>query len=344
MVIMDNKYETVYKQFEKNFREEAEAFITEEDIKCTLQMERVRFSNAEKYNIPINKFAGSSLARYTKDMLRQRQPLFFIYYILSQVTSFFYCLLIWCVIKCVFLYLTGINKEAFTEKISMSLPVIFFAVVLICSSLIQFYTRKLLYSCKGNIKSKISIFNIACYIISAAVIVLSALFVYLGKAGYLSVYLSLFQVFIFTVAMLSVSGIHNVIYNSNFASFITVGCAIMLHKEPETDKAVAGYMELSLKTFLIRHKASSGSYNENSQLHAEYKEWMRSHAITLRSYGAVAFFITFMLVIICLRQLVIAGVSAGLAVFGIVALLITIMLFLEILSCNRIIKACQCNK
>ncbi len=76
---MDNKYETVYKQFEKNFKEEAEAFITKEDIKSTLHMEHVRFSNAEKYNIPINKFAGSSLARYTKDMLRQRQPLFFIY-------------------------------------------------------------------------------------------------------------------------------------------------------------------------------------------------------------------------------------------------------------------------
>ena len=63
--------------------------------------------------------------------------------------------------------------------------------------------------------------------------------------------------------------------------------------------------------------------------------------VTLRAYGAIAFFIAFMLVIICLRQIIITGISAGLAVFSIAALLITIMLFLEISSCNQIIKACR---
>ena len=45
---MDNKYETVYKQFEKNFKEEAGAFIAGEDIKSTLKMEKTRFNNAVK--------------------------------------------------------------------------------------------------------------------------------------------------------------------------------------------------------------------------------------------------------------------------------------------------------
>ena len=93
---MDNEYRTIYKQFEKNFKEEAGTFITEEDIKSTLKMEKARFDNAEKYNIPINKFAGSSLARYTKDMLRQHQPLFFIYYMSGIVTEFFYCIVKTC--------------------------------------------------------------------------------------------------------------------------------------------------------------------------------------------------------------------------------------------------------
>lgn len=341
---MDNKYETLYKQFEKNFREEAEAFITEEDIKGVLRMERVRFDNAEKYNIPINKFAGSSLARYTKDMLRQRQPLFFIYYIISQITSFFYCLLIWGTVKCIFLYLTGINKEAFTEKIPMSLPVIFFAVVITCNSVIQFYTRKNLYSCKGNIKIRIPVLNTVCYLVSAAIVVMSALFIYINKENYLSVYLSLFQVFMITVAMLSLSGIHNVIYSSNFISFIIAGCMVILHKVPEADRAVYGYIELSLKKFLVKHKVSRDSYNADSQLQSEYKKWMRSHAVTLRAYGAIAFFIAFMLLIICLGQLFITGISAGLIVFGIVVLLVTVILFLEILSCNLIIKVCCGNR
>lgn len=340
---MDGKYENIYNKFEKNFKEEAEGFIPEEDIRSTLQMEQVLFNNACKYNIPVNKFAGSSLARYTKDTLRQRQPLFFIYYVLSQITSFFYCLLIWGTIKCVFLYLTGINKEAFIEKIPMSLPVIFFAVVIVCNALIQFYTRKVLYPCKGNIKKKVSVFSISCYLISACILIASAVFLYLDKENYLSVHLSLFQIFIIAAALLSVSGVHNVVYNSNSALFVAICCAIMLHKVPETEKAVSGYIQASLKTFLLRKKISASSYNDNNQISAEYKTWLRSHIVTLRAYSAIAFFIAFMLAIICLRQLFITGVSAGMAIFGITVLVVTVMLFLGILSCNQILKAGRDN-
>ncbi len=295
---MDKKYENIYNQFEKNFKEEAEGFIPEEDIKSTLQMEQVLFNNAYKYNIPVNKFAGSSLARYTKDTLRQRQPLFFIYYVLSQVTSFFYCLLIWGTIKCTFLY-----------------------------------------SCKGNIKKKISVFNISCYLISACIVIASAMLLYLNKENYLSVYLSLFQIFIIAAAFLSASGIHNVIYSSNCASFVAICCAIVQHKVPETEKAVSAYIQASLKTFLVKQKISGSSYNDNNQISAEYKIWLRSHVVTLRAYSAIAFFIAFMLAVICLRQLFITGVSAGMAIFGITVLLVTVMLFLGILSCNQILKA-----
>ena len=76
---MNTEYNTVYGQFEKNFKEQAESFIPEDDIKITLKMEKIRFENAEKYDISINKLTGNSLARYTKDAIRRRQPLFFIY-------------------------------------------------------------------------------------------------------------------------------------------------------------------------------------------------------------------------------------------------------------------------
>lgn len=336
---MDSGYGTIYKQFEKNFREEAETFIAEEDIKSTLKMEQVRFSNAEKYNIPVSKFAGSSLARYTKDMARQRQPLFAIYYILSIITEFFYCLLIWMAVKCVFLYWTGINKEAFSGKNTMSLSVIFFATVIICNYVIRFYTRKQLYSCKADIKRKISVFNICCYLISAVIIVVSAIFIYLNKENYTGISLSLFQVFIFTVAMLSASGIHNVIYSSHFTSFITIGYAVIRRNSSGKDKAVEKYIQLSLKSFLIQRKIPEPRYKENASLQAEFKQWMRSKTVSFRTYGAIAFFILFILLIICLRQLVLAGISAGFIIFSLVTLLITIMLFIEILSCNYIIKS-----
>ena len=72
---MNTEYNTVYGQFEKIFKEQAESFIPEDDIKITLKMEKIRFENAEKYNISINKLTGNNLARYTKDAIRRRQPL-----------------------------------------------------------------------------------------------------------------------------------------------------------------------------------------------------------------------------------------------------------------------------
>ena len=128
---MNTEYNTVYGQFEKIFKEQAESFIPEDDIKITLKMEKIRFENAEKYNISINKLTGNNLARYTKDAIRRRQPLFFVYYTLSIVTGFCYFLLMWSIAKCIFLYFTGTNKEAFSDRLSFSVSLIF--------SLLQLY-------------------------------------------------------------------------------------------------------------------------------------------------------------------------------------------------------------
>ena len=40
---MNTEYNTVYGQFEKIFKEQAESFIPEDDIKITLKMEKIRF-------------------------------------------------------------------------------------------------------------------------------------------------------------------------------------------------------------------------------------------------------------------------------------------------------------
>ena len=57
---MNTEYNTVYGQFEKIFKEQAESFIPEDDIKITLKMEKIRFENAEKYNISINGLSKHS--------------------------------------------------------------------------------------------------------------------------------------------------------------------------------------------------------------------------------------------------------------------------------------------
>lgn len=335
---MNTEYNTIYGQFEKNFKEEAESFIPEDDIELILKIEKIRFENAAKYNISINKLTGNSLMRYTKDVLRRCQPLSFIYYILSISTSFCYCLLMWSIAKCTFLYFTGTNKEAFSGKLSFSLSLIFFAVAIICNSVTHIYTRKLLFICNGNIKTKISLLNTACSIISAVIIIISTMYIYLKPGNVLTINLSLSEIFIITVAMLALSGIHNVIYSSHFTAFMSIGYAIMLRRKPQTDNAISHYKDLLLKEFLSLHGTTPASYKENIQLQSEFDKWLRSKAVTLRTYSAIAFFITFILAFICLRQLVITGISASFIIFTIVAIIITIILFLSILSCSYITR------
>ena len=69
----------------------------------------------------------------------------------------------------------------------------------------------------------------------------------------------------------------------------------MLHRKPQTDKAISHYKDLSLKEFLSIHGITTTSYKEDSQLQAEFNKWLRSKAVTLRTYSAIAFFIAFIL-------------------------------------------------
>lgn len=332
-----------YVEFEKIFREEANSFITEESIKNTLAMEKIRFENAEKYNIPIKKITGNNIARYTKDMVRRCQPLFFVYYILSVLSEFSYYLLIWSVVKCTYLYFT-VTEKAFSKKLSFSVSPIFFAVIIIYNAVTQIYARHLLFKCNKtdikNVNSKISVFNAICCFVSAVVVVVPALCIYLNLGQSLTLNLSLFEVFIFTVALLSVAGVHNVLYSSHFTSFIMTGYLYALHKLPEADSAISHYKELSLKSFLSSRKLAMSEYIKNVHLQAKFNQWLRQKVITLRVYGAVAFFITAILTAICLRQLITTGLSVKLVIFTATVFITTAFMLLEIISCNCVLKAC----
>lgn len=340
---MNNDYNAIYGQFEKNFKEEASSFITEESIQNTLAMEKIRFDNASKCNIPINTITGNSLARYTKDRLRQCQPLFSVYYILSMLSELSYYLLIWSIVKCTYFYFTGF-KKAFSVKLSFSVSLVFFIVIIIYSAVTKSYARNQLFKCSNNsiqnVKSKIYVFNTICGFISAVIVIVPALFVYLNLGRFPAASLSLFEVFIFTVAMLSVSGVHNVIYSSHFTSFITTGYLYMLRRIPERNSAISHYRELSLTSFLSLRRLTVTEYKESVHLQLEFNQWLRHKIITFRVYGALALFITAILAAICIRQLIITGPSTGLIIFTAAALVVTALMLLEIISCNCILKTC----
>lgn len=334
---MQNDYDSLYEKFEKDFKENALSLISNDKINATLKTEKCIFNNAKKNNIPAKLFTGNNPARYTKDAIRRNQSLFSIYYLLSMFTEFFYCLLIWSVLKCIFLYFTG-SPEAFTQIVPLSLSPVFFAAVILCNNIKQLNTRRLLSKYKVNVKSKITVSNIIFYFISAFIIIIPAFLIYKNIGTSSLLHLTLFEIFIITAGLLFISGIHNVIFSSHAASFIAIGQAVILNRSSDIKSCVAHYRELSLTDFLSSHNLTMSEYTKNDILKTEFNMSLRSKIITFRMYGALAFIIMAALTLLCLWRILTYGFSLGFIIFTIISVLINTGLILEILSCNFVLK------
>ena len=71
---MNTEYNTVYGQFEKIFKEQAESFIPEDDIKITLKMEKIRFENLSDI-LNLNLKLKINAKEYDKKMMDLAQNL-----------------------------------------------------------------------------------------------------------------------------------------------------------------------------------------------------------------------------------------------------------------------------
>ncbi len=343
---MNYDYDKVYDEFKENFKEEANSLISADKIQQVLKDEKRIFSIAKKHGISIKSFAGNNLVRYTKDTLRRCQPLSFIYFILSFFTEFFYCMLLWCAVKCCILYFIG-NKSAFSETIPLTAAPIFFTVVLICHAVTQNHTKHKLLRNADNLKHSVLIFNAVAYIISAVIIATVFLLLYLNlsNAGsrnrnifYDNFFnITLFNIFLYTVAFLFLSGIHNVIYSSHIVSFITIGTMLLLHHNNQVDKAINHYTALRLANFVSVRHITIDDYKKSDQHIKEFNSLTRSSLKSYRLYSSFGLFIAIVLDATCIMQLF-KALGIGFIIFTFVSLIITFILFIAILSCNGVLK------
>ena len=343
---MNYDYDKIYDEFKESFKEEANSLISADKIRQVLKDEKRIFSSAKKHNVSIKSFAGNNLVRYTKDTLRRCQPLSFIYFILSFFTEFFYCMLLWCAVKCCILYFIG-NKNAFSETIPLTAAPIFFAASLICHAITQYHTKYKLLRNTDNIKHSISIFNIISYIISAVVITAVFLLLYynLDSPSYENrnifyenfFNITLFNIFLYAVAFLFLSGIHNVIYSSHIVSFITIGTMVFLRHTDQTDKSINHYMALRLANFVSIRHITIEDYKKSDKHIKEFNSLMRSSLKSYRLYSSFGLFIAIVLDVTCIIQLF-KALEIGFIIFTFVSLIITFILFITILSCNGALK------
>ncbi len=340
---MQDDCEKLYEIFVDGFIEEAKGLIAKDEIERVLDDERTRFDNAKKYGVNPQRFIGNNIARYVKDAVRRSQPLFFVYYLLSIVTQFFYCLFFWVLVKCVFFYFTGVD-DAFSSKMELSVSYVFIAGAIISNSAIQVYARNALLRPKKDVRKNIFIFSAAAYAAFAAAVLFSGAAAYFDKFVF-ALDFTLMEAFLSAVAALFLSGIHNVAYSSHFSAFISIAAAVVLRRDEDKKKAIKHYELLSFSNFLtsrgVDFDVSDYSVKDDrlsDDLKDGFRQSFRLKIISMRAYFAIGFFIMFILSAICIRQLAVSGISAGFAAFSAVSVIICALLLILVFACNAVLN------
>ncbi len=326
-----NDYDNKYNELEKAFREEAKSLIKDEKADEIMKEQQILFDNAKTNNIPVNSLIGNNTLSYAKNLLRKNQPFYPVYALLYFLTEFAYIMLFWVILVCTSHYVTG-NHNAFSQPLKLSLSPFVIGIILLCSELIKIHTAKKLASANNMqnayFKKELKTYKICAYFISAVLIFIFAFILY--ETGYfLNLFqITLFEMFLFTVAMLLLSGIHNVIYSSHFIPFFEIGIFTLLRKKENAETALKEYTEMSF----LQYNASGNKPTE------EFISALKTRMASYRTYCILALFICVVLFIVCIYQMIVSPLTIGIIIFTILVVIVSALFLAATISCQKIVK------
>lgn len=205
------------RDFAALFREEAGSILTEQQINDEIEREQTRSAQAARAGIAPNRFRGFNLQRYCKDIVRSHQPLSCLYLLLSDLTGAVsvllpICCLLWVVRRLIAFPLAGAYCVC--------------AIVCVCfygiSSICRRRLRTLLSSSVPNattLRQKAGHLQIISTV-TAAILSCLLFFVYQSYFQQITKFASLQNIFLWFVSMMFLSGVHNVLYESQCISFL----------------------------------------------------------------------------------------------------------------------------
>lgn len=331
-------YETVAEAFS----EEAKSLISDSAIQEILGAEKIRFENAALLKLPAKKLAGYNIARYCKDLLRQKQPLPFIYLFFCFITEISAWLVPYGVIIEICHYITAKNNAPLAFPPLYGLFLIIGLVA--ANTLYRQHLSKVLgkpippqEKPASDTKKAIARFRFLLYVAAITFVALASLSAALLEWDKLFT-LRLPACFITYVACILLSGVHNVLYSSHFLSFFTVGILI-LSRRPETaiETATKQYLTLRYLQMLAPSHKSRKDLADNAALEKKMRESLHSHMVTQRIYDIFALIILCTLDAVCIGQFRFTA-SPALACFFALTLLLTCTLLLALVSANHILK------
>lgn len=305
-------YEKLFHEISTAYKEDAMHLISDEKINSTIENEKEYIKKAKENGLSPMQIIHGNLAKYCKDMLRKDQPLYSVYYILSLFTQISYMLLICVAAKCVYLCFLG-HKNVFSSNIPLSYTPYLVTLYFIVDDIIHHMQKKYILNDKT--------FNMAAARITEIILAAAGcviLYVFTKTDGIFDI--SLTTSFLITVAFLFLSGIHNVVYSSQFVTFFTIGfMTLTLRPAGETNNIISEFISKNPKN----------------------NDILKAHLKTDRIYCFIGAFISVILDIICIKQLL-NKIVMPLTIFGVASLVITALFIAALISCSKIIS--QCNQ
>lgn len=333
---MQNK--TTYRKTEETitayFREEAASLLPQTEIDKVLTEEKRRISRAETAGIPCRSWMGTNLQRYSKELLRRRQPFFAGYVLLGFCTEVSCALLILYALQWLLLQFTSAQMKTYFSAIPVLLTGYFLWI-----RLSQAYScRKLTLAQTPaeTLADKLKKFRIVSgMVLFAGIVAILSLF-WNGISSILNP-LNVSHIFYLYIALILLSGIHNVLYASQCIPFLSIG-VFSLNKQFSADRsnAIKWYMEHRKKQFLVSRKKTVQEFGADEALQAEFGLSIRSHIITYRIYIVLALFILSFLVGLCIYQSV-KAFTIPVLIMGLVSLFIALLFLAAFLACQNLL-------
>lgn len=320
-----NIYQDTLKQLQKEFREEAASFLTEEQMEEILTQEKAHIEFAEKQHIPLSSWMGNNLRRYCKDLLRRQQPLFVLYYLLGVCTEISIVLFL-----CYGIY--ALLRSGFPALSFSGIPGLLL-VCFCCQEWNRSYNRRQIS--QGHIpKNGHKIFHI---FIPTLIVSLGSI-LFWNRLQLLYLALNIQNTFLLCAVLLFLSGIHNVLYSSHMITFVTVGVLrCSRHPEAEIKETVTQYLDRRTVDILTERKKTITEMHSDAKLYADVFMSIRSHIITYRVYLLFAILILAAFDILCIYQSLHSH-SVSMTILGSVTVLIIALLVVCIISCNELLQ------
>ncbi len=347
----DERKKPAFDELQASLKAEAKTLLSKESIENITEEEKQKWELSELLSLPQESYIGNNLTRYTKGLVRKKQPFSFLYYFLGFMMEFSMCLLLYVILFGAWNAVTN-GFSAFLSPVEfLNAGSIIFCLLLFMDGR-RIYLGKLLkssaktdFSEKNFSKEELQTIENKCRKSSLPVLFLSILLccIFCGviRSFHLSknIKIDLPVAFLTYAAFALLSGLHNVLYSSHFLPFFTIGGSMLSNRPKEqTEEALSHYKLLSYEQILDRSGKTLEEFTTDETTAKDTMQLLRNRLNTYRVYSVLGLFIVFILDIVCIRTLV-ASVTLTLAVFFLISLLGTVIFLTAFLSAQKTLRS-----